>query len=181
MVGIAIYRKCGNTGNKQKPKNKLTLNKLYVNFFYYGVSPKNLFQMRKAISIFLASIILFNSIGFAINTHFCEGVAIDSSISIGIEHLDCGMPYDDNHSHSVTKEQVSKQSCCENTHEIIEVDNSKDTGFPSFDLNQIFLIAFVNTFVLPTTYADNSNVDHSTYPPPLTKRDVQVLFQTFLI
>ena len=47
--------------------------------------------MKKAFSIFLAILMLVSSTGIAANTHFCGGEAVERTLSLGIEHLDCGM------------------------------------------------------------------------------------------
>lgn len=117
--------------------------------------------------------------GFALNTHFCQGKAVDSSISMGVEHLDCGMPKMDSNKNE--GEQLSKQSCCKNLHQVIEVDNNQENGFPTFDLNHAFLISFVNTFVFDFLKTESKLVSFYSYSPPLPDKDVQVLFQTFLI
>lgn len=134
--------------------------------------------MKKAISIFLASIILLSSVGFAINTHFCEGRAVDSSISMGVELLDCGMPMPNNNNND---EQFDKQSCCQNHHQVVEVDQNQNNPFPAFELNDIFFVAFANTFLISVSGTQKVQGNYLTSSPPLVKQDIQILYQTFLI
>lgn len=136
--------------------------------------------MKKAISIFLASIVLLSSVGFAINTHFCEGRAVDSSISMGVELLDCGMPMSGNENDG-NGEQLDKQPCCQNHHQIVEVDQNQSNPFPAFELNHIFFVAFVNTFLVNESVTRKVQANYLTSPPPLVKQDILILHQSFLI
>jgi hypothetical protein len=135
--------------------------------------------VKKAISIFLASIILLSSVGFAINTHFCEGRAVDSSISMGVELLDCGMPMPNNNNND--GEQLDKQPCCQNHHQIVEVDQNQNNQFPAFELNDTFFVAFINTFLVSESVKQKAQVNYLTTPPPLLKQDILILYQSFLI
>jgi hypothetical protein len=136
--------------------------------------------VKKAISIFLASIILFSSVGFAINTHFCEGRAVDTSISMGVELLDCGMPMPDNENDG-NGEQLDKQPCCQNHHQIVEVDQNQNNPFPAFELNQTFFVAFAHTFLVNESVTQKVQANYLTSPPPLVKQDMLILYQSFLI
>ncbi len=119
--------------------------------------------------------------GFAMNTHYCGGRAVESSLSIGIEHLDCGMPAEKKKKSNCEDEQLDKQSCCKNLHQVMEVDENQDTVFPVFNLNQTLLISFVYSFVFNFLNKEGKHVSVFPYPPPLLEKDSQVLFQTFLI
>lgn len=136
--------------------------------------------MKKVISIFLASIILFSSMGFAINTHFCEGRAVDSSISMGVELLDCGMPMPSKKT-TDEGEQLNKQPCCQNHHQIVEVDQNQNNPFPAFDLNHTFFVAFAHTFLVSVSVTQKAQISYLTFPSPLVKQDTLILYQSFLI
>lgn len=117
--------------------------------------------------------------GFAVNTHFCCGITVDSSITMGVEQLDCGMMHEKESTSD--QEEVDKESCCKNVHQVLEIDNNRDTPLPSFDLNKTFLVAFAHTFILNPSITQRSTTDYFSYTPPPRLQDVQVLYQSFLI
>jgi len=126
---------------------------------------------------------LTSNVGFAINTHFCGGEAVKSSVSIGIHDLDCGMVNMDQECQTNLPEetQIVPKPCCEDTHQVIQLDEKAEVQSTSLDLNKTFFTAFIFTFVQPIIFPNQAENYFSFYPTPPLKRDIQVLFQSFLI
>ena len=126
---------------------------------------------------------LVSNIGFAMNTHFCGGEAVETTFTLGLGNPDCGMakmeqPCQDMPS---DQEQVKPKPCCENKHQVIQTDDTAKIQSSSPVINPVFFAAFVQVFIQPIVFADKSQTQLSDYSPPLPEKDVQVLFQTFLI
>ena len=123
---------------------------------------------------------LFSNIGFSINTHFCGGKAVKTSFTLGLHNPDCGMDMECEKVPS-KEYQFAQKPCCENQHQVIQLDENLKIKSSTINTNPVFFVAFVHTFVRPLFFADQKLVHYTDYSPPLPDKDVQVLFQTFLI
>lgn len=139
--------------------------------------------MKKLISIFLVLLLLIFNIGLTMNTHFCGGFAIETSVSLGISNLDCGMPaMDQKCKTDVTDEnQVTQKPCCENQHQLFQFNENADVRSIPVDLNPTFFIAFIHAFVQPAISLQKADIKYTVYFPPPRNQDIPVLFQSFLI
>lgn len=132
--------------------------------------------MKSSLSILLAFLLLFSTVGVAKTTHWCMGHQMDSKIGFGKEHLDCGMevPIEDS-----TSEDPS--SCCENKIQHLQVDDDFQLSSLDHSLDLPFVYALLQTFVFGanffTTVAANLP-EYSSPPPP---QDLQLLYETYLI
>jgi len=126
---------------------------------------------------------LTSNVGFAINTHLCGGRAIKTTVSIGIHNLDCGMAEMDQESRTNLpgETQIIPKPCCEDLHQVIHLDDDANVQSTSVELNHTFFTAFIHTFVQPIIFSDRAETNSTFYPTPPMKRDIQVLFQSFLI
>ncbi len=139
--------------------------------------------VKKIIAISLALHLLIFNIGLAVNTHFCGGQVVETSFSIGLHNPDCGMAMMNEGCGvaTATKVQVIKTSCCQNQHQILQLDENTYTEAYKVHANSFFFVAFVHTFVQVLTFFDQKLVHNTDYSPPIPDKDIQVLFQTFLI
>lgn len=132
-------------------------------------------------SIFLSLLLLASSSGIAYAQHFCGEHEMMAKVTLGEEHLSCGMKMmvptceDDN--------MVSKEAhCCSNTYTQVETDDNFAKVSFDIDLDKNFVSAFVAVFVLPQigNYPSHRNIYRDYHPPPLDK-DIPILYQVFLI
>lgn len=138
--------------------------------------------MKKAFSIFLAILVLVSSTGIAANTHFCGGEAVERTLSLGIEHLDCGMPeMEQSCSSKDGHDQIDARPCCSNQHDLLQLDEDATLMQQAPVVNKTFIAAFVHTFVIQVFSFEKKESFYLNYSPPLLKQDIQVLFQSFLI
>lgn len=117
------------------------------------------------------------------NTHFCWGRAVKTSLSIGLHNLDCGMATMDQKcgSDHSGEGQIQQKPCCENQHQVFKMDDTVDVKPITTVVYPTFFTAFIHTFVQPLFF-EGEAVTHSSYhPPPIPDKDFQVLFQVFLI
>jgi len=138
--------------------------------------------MKKALSLFLAFILLFSNAGFTLATHYCGGEALMSRIVVGSEPIGCGMPGMDE-SDSAGKDTHSKTTpCCENHYQPIEVeDEFHPSKILQLSIQADFITAFVPVFLFFPRYPEQEEPRYAHYSPPLLLRDLPVLHQVFLI
>lgn len=119
--------------------------------------------------------------GFSMTTHYCGGRAVKSKLVLGDKSLDCGMEKMDENCESDSETSITKKSCCENHFMSlgVEDDFQETIAQPQIDVN--FVFTFVYTYFELLTSNFEQEVAFGDYSPPLRNRDVQVLFQTFLI
>ena len=133
--------------------------------------------MKSSVSILLALLLLFSTVGMAKTTHWCMGHEMESAIGFGEKHLDCGMelPTEDS-----TTDDPS--SCCENKTQHLQVDDDFQVSQVEFQLSPSFTLPLLQVFVFE---GDFFSIQEIVFPtelsPPVPKRDFQLLYQSFLI
>lgn len=139
--------------------------------------------MKSIVSLLLALLLLVAHIGFSMNTHFCGGEAVETSFSIGLHNPDCGMDNRDEacEGNLPIEEQIRPQPCCQNQHQLMQLDENADTKTLTITTKFVFLAAFIAVFVQPDLIADQTFTQNNNYRAPLPDKDIQVLFQTYLL
>ncbi len=137
-------------------------------------------RVKKIISIALIIILIASNIGLSMNTHFCGGKAVETSFSIGIDRLTCGMPQSEKTPLS-SETSFQAKPCCEDQHQVLEVDEKAEAKTITSVISVPFLVAYTTLFILPAFAVDVEKPHFPYYSPPIPKQDAQVLFQSFLI
>jgi hypothetical protein len=140
-------------------------------------------MLKRVIALFFAVVMLASNAGFALNTHYCGGEAVESSLSIGIAHLDCGMTETkkDCESGASHTNQIDRKPCCENEHQSFQLEDDFELQSDSNPIHPVFIIAFVDSFVQTIIDVPSIEIFSANFSPPLPKQDKQVLFQSFLL
>lgn len=138
---------------------------------------KSLF--RKSVAVFMASIVLFTTMPFALDVHFCDEELVDFSFFQKAEP--CGMDQASNIM-ACENSSIHETSCCKDQQIIKQSQNDIKSSVAQISLEQkVFIVSlFYSYFGL---LESDSSLDalFIPYPPPFIERDVQVLHQTFLI
>lgn len=128
--------------------------------------------LHKIFSIGLSLLVLFSTVSFTIEKHYCGDTLVD--VSIFTEAEKCGMEAQD---------MLQKKSCCKD--EVDVVQGQDELKAPSFeDLNieqQQLLVAFTQSYSSLFESLPKEVVAHTDYSPPNLVYDIQVLDQVFLI
>lgn len=128
--------------------------------------------LHKIFSAFLALLVVFSTVSFTVEKHFCGDVLVDVSVFSEVEK--CGME---------AMEKLQKKSCCKD--EVDVVKGQDELKFSSFeDLNfeqQQFVLAFTFTSLNSFEGLSKQIIPHKDYSPPNLVTDIQVLDQVFLI
>ncbi|WP_298554448.1 hypothetical protein [uncultured Algibacter sp.] len=128
--------------------------------------------LHKTFSISLAIIVLFSTVSFTIEKHYCGDVLVD--VSVFSEAEKCGME---------ALEILQKKSCCKDEIDVIKgQDELKVSFFEELDFEQQqFITAFVYSYINGFESLPKQTIPHKDYSPPNLVADIQVLDQVFLI
>ncbi len=137
--------------------------------------------MKASVSIVLALLVFFASVGMAKTTHFCMGMEMKSELGFGKKHVDCGMTMPMDHSENESDNQQDPQSCCENVTTQVQVDDEFQLKKVETNLSLDFAVALVQAFVFGIESFSSEKPQIPNYPPPLIEQDLRVLHQSFLI
>ena len=138
-------------------------------------------SLYKIIAVIIALVVLFSSLSFTVEKHVCMGEVTNTSFfkhadSCGMimEEQDCTM--DDFSGHKMEKEK-----CCDNIQEIIPGNQNEQQALDTFEIGQLqFVMAYAYTYLNLFENKEQTNA-FPYYLPPLVDKDIQVLYQTFLI
>lgn len=142
--------------------------------------------MKQFIPIILSFILLASQINLTKGTHFCGGEAVETKIMLGETHLGCGMmdmeePCDDSGHTNNNQAGFNIIPCCQNEFQTIQGtdDFVKDAAQIVFNVG--FSVTFIYTMLNFDLFPGSTNNFYTDYIFPPVEKDVQLLFQTFLI
>ncbi|MEQ8518626.1 MAG: hypothetical protein RLN79_07780 [Cytophagales bacterium] len=140
-------------------------------------------KVKRIISISLALLMLVSNVGFAMNTHFCGGKAVKTNFTLGLHNLDCGMSEMEYACEKLptSDEHVKTEQCCENKHQILQLEDCVEFQNSFGNVNPLFVATFIQTIIEQLNLVDDAQSRFAEYSPPLPDKDIQVLFQAFLI
>ncbi|TDQ18953.1 hypothetical protein DFQ04_0764 [Algoriphagus boseongensis] len=137
--------------------------------------------MKATLSILLALLVFFSSVGMAKTTHFCMGMEMKSEIGFGEKHVDCGMNMPMDHSENDSDNHQDPKSCCENVTTHLQVDDEVQLKKVDIDFSLNFAVALVQVLVFGIEFSSSEEKQFPSYSPPPIEQDLQVLYQSFLI
>ena len=148
---------------------------------------KNFYQ--KSGSLGMALLVLFSTMSFSVDKHFCGTELVDfgifsKALTCKSEAKTCGVKMDHKMNHEMDHEMVTdeKDSCC--TNQKTALNGQDELKIPFHLLNfdqQLFLTTFVYSFIYKYEGSSLSEIPFRYYTPPLLVADIQVLDQIFLI
>ncbi|MEW4925324.1 hypothetical protein [Algibacter sp. 2305UL17-15] len=129
-------------------------------------------MLHKTFSVSLALIVLFSTVSFTIEKHFCGDTLVDVAIFTDSEK--CAME---------ALEILQKKTCCKDEINVVEgQDELKTASFEDLDFEQQqFLTAFVYSYITGFESLPKETIPHNDYSPPNLVADIQVLDQVFII
>ncbi len=106
-----------------------------------------------------------------------------SELAFSAKHVDCGMESTkkectDEEAHSA---HFNNLDCCENSVELINLDEDLSLKKSSVDLNPIFAFSLIHSFILIDFSIDSVVSTFQDYHPPIVPKDIPTLYQSFLI
>lgn len=134
--------------------------------------------LKNIASIFLAFLLLFSTMSFTFNEHYCGDNLVDSTLFTKAET--CGME-----TQKPSPEEncsIDKKNCCKDVVILIEGQDDLKLDFADLDLqHQVFITTFVFTYINLFEGLDKNIVPFKNYSPPLIVKDIHVLDNVFLI
>tara|TARA_R110000868_G_scaffold145181_5_gene365337 strand:- start:27926 stop:28309 length:384 start_codon:yes stop_codon:yes gene_type:complete len=127
----------------------------------------------------MAFVVLLSTMSYTIDMHYCGDTMVDFSFFHEVET--CGMEKTQV-AISCENPTLSQNSCCSDEKLVIDGQNDLKDTFNNLDFQQqIFIVAFTNSYISLFEGTNANQVPFGDYSPPFVKRDVQALHQTFLI
>ena len=135
--------------------------------------------LHKILSVFLALTVLFSTFSFTVEKHFCMGEVTDSTYFVDV--ASCGMDDEDCEIAIDMGTIIQKEKCCHDVQELIPGNQNEQKALDSFEFDQVrFVLAYTYTFL--NLFEENRDlIPFKYYTPPLVDKDINVLYQTFLI
>lgn len=132
---------------------------------------KRIFQ--KSSSFAMAFLLLFSTVSFTVEKHFCGKVLVDQAVFS--EAASCGM-------HPETSGISSEDNCCNEQKVVVEGQKDLKISFDDLDLSQqVFLTGFTVSYLELFAEEFKENTPFFQYKPPLLVYNILVRDQTFLI
>lgn len=135
---------------------------------------------HKILSIILIPVLLFSTLSFNVDKHYC----MDSIYSISIfgEADDCGMEMVSCEETTIQTCQTSNEDCCIDENQYISGSVVIKNEKKNLDTEQY---QFITYFIVSKYYLFKSNLNKPfqlrLYSPPEVIKNISVLFQFFLI
>lgn len=130
--------------------------------------------LHKTFSIALAFLVLFSTVSFTIEKHYCGDVLVDVSVFSEAKKCDMEMP---------SMETFQKKSCCKDEVDVIKgLDELKFSSFDDLYFSQqLFVVAYAYSYNNLFEGLSQQITPHKDYSPPNLVADIQVLDQVFII
>lgn len=131
----------------------------------------NQFFHRSA-SLALAFLVLFSTVSFTVDKHFCGEILVDQAVFSEAET--CGMHGD--------MPASAEDECCDEEKVLVEGQKDLKISFEDLDLEQqVFLAGFTYSYLDLFIGEAQTETPFFHYKPPLLVYDIQLMDETFLI
>ena len=132
----------------------------------------------KISSFCMALLVLFSTLSFTVESHYCGDFLVDSSIFGHAES--CGMNSPQMNS---SKDSLKGKNCCNNEQIVLNGQNELNIASDNmFTIDQqIFVASFVYTYINLFKGLDNQITSYEEYNSPLVIRQIYKLYETYLI
>nr|WP_317042524.1 hypothetical protein [Lacinutrix venerupis] len=129
--------------------------------------------MHKILSFTMAFVVLFSTLSFTVESHYCGSSLVDTAIFTKAKV--CG--------EDITSDAPAMKGCCKNEIEVVKgQDNLKLNVFDDLDLSQqLFITSFVYAYTALFESLPKQIIPHKNYSPPNLVFDIQLLDDVFLI
>src|SRR5690554_270537 len=133
---------------------------------------------HKALSVFMATLVLFTTMSFTVDMHYCGETLIDFSLSQNAHT--CGMETEQPTKDCETG--IPEKSCCSDKQIVIEGQDEIKMSVDTLNFDQqIFVASFFYTYINLFEGLDANVIPFRDYKPPLLIRDIQKLHESYLL
>ena len=134
--------------------------------------------IRHILSFAMAFLVLFSTISFTVDMHFCGKHLVDFSLFNKAEN--CGMKA--MMTTSMDDQMNMDMDCCSDVNIVQLGHDDLKTSFEKISFeHQLFVTTFIAAYIDLFQGLESNEIPHKEYPPPLLIKDVIILEQQFLI
>ena len=127
----------------------------------------------------MAFVVLFTTMSFTVNMHYCGDSLVDFSVFKSAET--CGMEKAQPVK-SCENPTMNEKDCCTDQQLVKEGQDDLKTSFNKLTFEQqTFVATFFYTYINLFEGLDENIVPFKDYSPPFVERDIQTLYETYLI
>ena len=147
---------------------------------------------NKIVAFIMAIVVLCSTMSFAVELHYCGDDLVDAAIFS--EAKKCTMHGDDMMDHDMSMhhdmdvidhcqmEQQMMMSCCEDQHILIEGQDELKITFEDLTVDQQYAIAtLLHSYIDLFEGLESYFIPFQEYPPPVLIKDINTLYETYLI
>lgn len=132
---------------------------------------------HKISSFLMAIVVLFSTMSFTVDMHYCGDTLVDSAIFHKAET--CGM---DMESPSTEGCSIKIKDCCSDEQLVIDGQDELKITFDKLTFDQqVFVASFVYTYINLFEGLEENVTSYRDYAPPLVIRQIYKLDETYLI
>lgn len=132
---------------------------------------------HKIISFSMALVVLFSTMSFTIDMHYCGDRLVDTAIFQKVKT--CGMEMQ---KPSTKGCSITKKNCCNDKQVIVDGQNQLQLSFDSLSFEQQqYIASFVYTYINLFEDAKEDVNSYRDYIHPLVVREIYKLDETYLI
>ena len=137
-------------------------------------------SLRQIASVTMALLVLFSTMSFTVDMHYCGDQLVDFSFFKTAEN--CSMKVIPSIATGEASVMEMEMDCCTDLEIVLEGQDDLKISFDQFTFDQqIFISTFYYTYVNLFETVDKNLNSFKEYSPPPLIRDIQILDQTFLI
>lgn len=132
---------------------------------------------HKISSILMAFVVLFSTMSFTVDMHYCGDSLVETAIFHKAEG--CGMEMENPSTEGCS---ATVKNCCSNEQLAIEGQDELQLPFDKITFEQqVFIASFVYTYINLLEGLDNNVSSYEEYRPPLVIRQIYKFDETYLI
>ena len=132
---------------------------------------------HKIMSFTMAFVVLFSTMSFTVNMHYCGGTLVETAIFQKAKG--CGMEMQKPSTEGCA---ITKKNCCDDKQLIVEGQDELQLQLDKISFEQqLFITSFVYTYINLFEGLDTNESSYEEYEPPLVIRQIFKIDETYLI
>ena len=132
---------------------------------------------HKIMSMLMAFVVLFSTLSFTVNMHYCGDTLMDTAIFHKAET--CGMEMEKPSAEGCT---ITKNNCCNDEQLVVDGQDELQLSVDKISFEQqIFIASFVYTYINLFEGLDTNVSSYEAYKPPLVIKQIFKFDETYLI
>ncbi len=136
--------------------------------------------IHKARAIIMVFVVLFSTMSFAIDMHYCGDKLVDTAVFKKAKT--CGMEIQKSNSDSEGSIMKMKKDCCSEEQLVIDGQDELKLSLDKLTLEQqVFVTTFVYTYIRGFECLQENKTSFLEYPLPLIVRQIFKLDESYLI